>query len=308
MHRFPMSSSPDLVGIGIATRDRWPELEITLTRLRERGFDRLETVVIDDGSRVPMPADFATRFPWVRFVHSPTHRGYIAQRNELARLVAAPMVFSLDDDSHIESGDPIAAAKWLAAAPEVIALAFSIVPGDAPPVPETAASPAPVRFFIGCAHLMKREPFLQLGGYRVELGSYCEEFEFSLRAWKSGFTVFTYPGLVVRHLVSANGRDKARLNRFLTRNDLWIAAWHYPLLSLVLSVLNCLPRQFFYSAHRKHWRAVAAGFLAAFLHFPKVRHRRSPQSLRQFRAWRKRPSPSPANADPTGGAPIEMNR
>ena len=43
------------LGIGITTKDRWDDLEATLTVLSCKGFSALETIVIDDGSLCPAP-------------------------------------------------------------------------------------------------------------------------------------------------------------------------------------------------------------------------------------------------------------
>ena len=54
--------------------------------------------------------------------------------------------------------------QFLESMPDTLGLAFSIVlRSEAPPT--SNRSPAPVRYYIGCAHLLKRELFLQLGAY-----------------------------------------------------------------------------------------------------------------------------------------------
>ena len=279
--------------IGITTRDRWQELERTLKALAAHGLDTCETVVTDDGSTVEMPADFPSRFPWVTFQRSPVSIGYIAQRNCLARQLTAPIYLSLDDDSAPSSGDISLAAKWLTARPDVVALAFCVC-GSEPAMTSSAAlpEPAPVRFFIGCAHLLRREEFLRLGGYREELESYCEEFEFCVRAWTHGRLVMSWPSVVFQHHSSPAGRNLDRLNRLLTRNDLWIAVWHYPWLFVVLSFCHCLPREFRRAHHRQHWRAVVLGFLSALQTLPKIFARRAAQPWSRHLAWRRLPHPT----------------
>ena len=57
------ASGSGQVGIGITTKDRWPDLEATLAELSDKGFSALETIVIDDGSSRPAPASLLKRFP-----------------------------------------------------------------------------------------------------------------------------------------------------------------------------------------------------------------------------------------------------
>ena len=45
-----------VLGIGITTRDRWEDLALTLSILSANGYGGSETIVIDDGSRQPVPA------------------------------------------------------------------------------------------------------------------------------------------------------------------------------------------------------------------------------------------------------------
>ena len=79
-------SSLSNVGIGITTKDRWDDLEATLTVLTGKGFSALETIVIDDGSLCPVPP--ASRaLPWVRFERSDRSYGYVVQRNRLAHIL-----------------------------------------------------------------------------------------------------------------------------------------------------------------------------------------------------------------------------
>ena len=121
------------VGIGITTRDRWPDLAQTLTALSGLRLSGLETVVIDDGSAVPVPDALRLLFPWVTFERSASSQGYIVQRNRLARLLKADYYLSLDDDSFPVAGDLAGAVKFLDHKPEVVGLAFSIVLRDEDP-------------------------------------------------------------------------------------------------------------------------------------------------------------------------------
>jgi GT2 family glycosyltransferase len=280
------------IGIGITTRNRWDDLTETLSRLPPE-LRGCQIVVIDDGSSQPAPRDLASRFPWVQFERSEKSLGLIAQRNRLAQKLSAPFYLSLDDDSYPETGDLNAAVAWLSPRPDVIALAFRIQNGTSV-APEGAdlAPPFPVRFYIGCAHLIRREAFLRLGGYREELEQMCEEFEFAVRAWKHGSSVYAYPGISVRHARSLVNRNAERLNRLLTRNDLWIAAWHYPFAYCVLSFLKRLPSQLLNPTHRKYWRAVLSGYWAALCTLPTLLRKRAPLSWAQQRAWRLLPPPS----------------
>lgn len=282
------------IGIGISTRDRWADLELTLSRLESFGLDWCETVlVIDDGSRQPVSQAMRERFPWVTFERSPESLGYIVQRNRIARMLSTDHYLSLDDDSFFEAGDVAAAAQWLSKAQTVAAVCFSIIPGDTSPVSSFsfAARPSQIRFYIGCAHLVKRGLLLELGGYCEALEHYNEEQQFSLAAARRGYGIYHYPGVIVRHLHSHAGRNHTRAHRLLTRNDLYCAMMYFPFLYLIPSVANCLPRQFCNPAHRHYRKSVVAGFLEAMLTLPRIWKYRAPLSIAQMREWRNHPHP-----------------
>ncbi|HEY0946197.1 MAG TPA: glycosyltransferase [Opitutaceae bacterium] len=277
------------IGIGISTRDRWDDLQLTLARLEQAGMHRCAAVlVIDDGSKQPVTAGLRERFPWVHFERSEESRGYIAQRNRLARELGTTLYLSLDDDSFVESGDIEAAAEWLMQRPDVAAVCFSIIQGaDTVNVDTRTFQPAPIRFYIGCAHLVKRELFLELGGYREALEHLCEEVQFALAAARRDYRIWHYPYVVVRHLRSRAGRDHARAQRLLTRNDLYCAAMYFPWPYFVISALSCLPRKTGHPAHRRYWRFVLAGFVEALAALPRIWTWRDALTWSQMRQWRR---------------------
>jgi glycosyltransferase involved in cell wall biosynthesis len=279
------------LAIGITTKDRWDDLAITLDSLRDNGLHRFETIVIDDGSNKPMPHAFRERFHWVRFQRYESSQGYIAQRNRLAELLTADLYLSLDDDSYPASGAQLdEAAAWLNAKADAAALTFAIrTSSDMTAHPLDQRQPYPVRYYIGCAHMVKRQLFLHLRGYTEALGHYCEETDFALKAWKQGFKVYRYPSLAVIHRQSVIGRNNANLNRLLTRNLIWVSAWRSPYVFLIIELLFRVLRMFRLEAHRRHWHAVLHGYFEALAGLPKVAQFRDPVPLRSYLAWLRNP-------------------
>ena len=60
--RLPMAKSIQ-VGVGITTRDRWDDLAVTLSELKTNGYEDVETIVIDDGSKRPLPPALRAGLP-----------------------------------------------------------------------------------------------------------------------------------------------------------------------------------------------------------------------------------------------------
>jgi Glycosyl transferase family 2 len=277
------------VGIGITTKDRWQDLEATLTVLSCKGFSALETVVIDDGSLRPAPPALLERFPWVRFERSDRSHGLIVQRNRLARMITSAYYLSLDDDSFPAAGDLGKAVQFLEGELDTLGLAFSIVLRDEV-LPSSVRTPAPVRYYIGCGHLLKRELFLRLGGYDENL-HWGEEPEFCLRALHKGYRVYLYPGVVIRHNRSPVARNLSKTARYYIRNEALVGLRYFPFPYSFLRFFNTLPSILRNPEWNGQWVSLIQGWVEALWCSVRWRHLRHPLPLEQFRAWKKLPLP-----------------
>jgi len=280
------------VGIGITTRDRWDDLAVTLTELRNNGYENAETIVIDDGSEKPLPPVFRSTFPKVRFERAERSLGLVVQRNCLAQMLSSTYYLSLDDDSYPVAGDISDAVSWLENHPSVAALALNVVQGnESIPRVETLGEPFPVRYFIGCAHLLRRKQFLELGGYLERLHYFGEEIDYCLKALLQGSSTYAYPAVVIRHKRSVQARNSAKAARYYIRNEAIVGLLYFPSPFSILRAVNCLR----ILRHRKwnlHWGSLLLGWVEAFVLAIGWRSLRRPLSVAQFRAWKKLPLPT----------------
>jgi GT2 family glycosyltransferase len=279
------------VGIGITTKDRWDDLAVTLTELRNKGYEDAETIVIDDGSQQPLPSALRSTFPKVRFERADRSVGLVAQRNRLARMLGSTYYLSLDDDSFPVAGDISDAVDWLENHPSVAALALHIVNRDESiPPAETIGEPFPVRYFIGCAHLLRRKQFLDLGGYLERLHYFAEENDFCLKALLQGSSTYAYPAVVVRHNRTAVARNSAKAARYYIRNEAIVGLLYFPFPFSILRAVSCL-RIFRNPRWNPHANSLLLGWLEALVCAISWRNLRRPLSMAQFRAWKKLPLP-----------------
>jgi len=279
------------VGIGITTRDRWDDLAVTLSELRRNGYGDAETVVIDDGSNKPVRPELRAAFPKVRFERTDRSLGYVVQRNRLAQMLTSTYYLSLDDDSFPVAGNINEAVIWLENHPSVAALALHIVRArESIPPAETLGEPFPVRYYIGCAHLLRREQFLKLGGYLDCLHYLGEEVDFCLKALLHGCSTYAYPGVVIRHNRTLVARNLAKASRYYIRNQAIIGMLYFPFPFFILRVINCL-LLLRNPTWNLHPGSLLVGWLEAFVCAIKWRRLRRPLSLSQFRAWRRLPLP-----------------
>ena len=87
--------------------------------------------------------------------------------------------------------------------------------------------------FIGFAHLLRRDAFLSLGGYRESFEFYGEEKDFCLRLIEAGYRTVYLPDALVIHEPDQAGRSRQRYLRYVTRNDCLTALYNEPLSRLV---------------------------------------------------------------------------
>lgn len=222
------------VGVVIATRDRRDSLLRTLGQLAALP-EQPPLVVVDNASGDGTAAAVSAAFPQVRLFELERNLG-AAARNLGAAQLATPFVAFSDDDSWWRPGALAAAARTLRRHPEVGLLAARILvgaEGRLDPVSalmEGAAAeglPGPrVSGFLACGAVVRRGPFLRLGGFceRFLIGAEEELLAIDLR--RAGWELCYAPEVVAIHCPDGGARrDRGWLAR---RNALWTAWMRAP--------------------------------------------------------------------------------
>lgn len=279
------------VGISIATRNRWADVEKTLTMIARRSeLGGCPVIVVDDGSAQPAPAGLSERHPGVEFRASGRSLGASAQRTRIAQLMKTDFILQLDDDSYPVEGSVSEAISFMEARPEIAALALNVAMGDMPhPLIDRNEAPYEVELFIGCGVLFRREVFLSLGGFSSALGYYFEEHHFCAHAFREGRHTYVFPSLVVRHEKSLRARSTARIAYYKGRNRVLLALWHYPLRVVPLRLATSLPGTLAL-VRLRDYPAAFAGFAVGLFDGIRMLDRRRPLTYRQYRHWRALPS------------------
>jgi GT2 family glycosyltransferase len=285
------------ISIGITTRDRIASLRACLASiLATLGTDH-DVIVFDDGSAVPVEGQLdadAARLG-VRVIRDDAGPGYIVGRNRMVRAARHDVVLLLDDDAFVLSAGAVeSAATVLEADPRAAAVAFAQAERDGKPWPEAmqpgrgrAASIVPS--FIGFAHLLRRDVFLALGGYRESFVVYGEEKEFCRRLLAAGHHVVYLPDALVAHVQDPASRDARRHTRYTIRNDCLMSLYNDP-----WPMVACaLPLQLW--RYRRRRAGLPGGdpggvrwlFDELRRAWPGVRRARRPSSWRTVRRWRE---------------------
>jgi GT2 family glycosyltransferase len=213
--------------VGITSRERPLALIRCLESMSALAHLSPEVLVFDDGSPVPVAEQLAAHsFPVpYRIIRDDRAPGNIVGRNRLMREASAPRVLLLDDDAALlDNGAVDRALKVMEGDPQAAAIAFAQAersgqPWDAAMQPSRSRESCVIPAYIGFAHLLRRDVFLELGGYRESFVFYGEEKDYCLRLIEAGYRTVYLPDALVVHEPDPGGRSKQRYLRYVTRND-----------------------------------------------------------------------------------------
>jgi len=226
------------------------------------------------------------------------------------RLASSDVVLLLDDDACLLDGSAVArAVRLIRRDPTVAAVAFAQANADGAPWPETmqparAPYPCVVPAYIGFAHLVRRDVFLRLRGYRRTFFYHGEEKEYCLRLLDAGYRVVYLPDARVAHLPDPSGRSARDYIRYVIRNDCLTALYNDPWWRLVWT----LPGRLVLYFRMRHGLRVTdpGGFVWVIRELvrllPSVVPDRRPLDARTFRRWRELRAAPPYEAP--GVAPL----
>jgi GT2 family glycosyltransferase len=236
--------SPTGCDVVVATRDRRDELLQTLCRLRSL-VDVSRIIVVDNGSSDGTAHAVRTAFADVTVIEAMTNLG-AAARNVGVEESSSPIVAFSDDDSWWEPGALSRAVRLFHRYPRMAVLAARILLSGqledrvcaemaASPLPDRVGLPGPSLLgFVACGAVVRKEAFLEAGGFHPRLGLGSEEELLALDLARNGWGIGYVPEVVAHHSPSS-ARDRDGRRRLSARNSLW-SAW------LRLSLLGALRR------------------------------------------------------------------
>jgi glycosyltransferase involved in cell wall biosynthesis len=218
------------VSIVITTRNRKEELRIALSSALGQTAHP-EVVVIDDGSTDGTAEMVRANFASVRLECFETSQGYIVQRNRGAHLAKGRILFSIDDDAEFSTPHIVEQTLRDFDHPRIGAIAIPYLEpkkdNQGPHLPPDDRATWVTGAFIGSAHAVRRNVFLQLGGYREKLVHQGEERDFCLRMLNAGYVTRLGRADLIHHMESPR-RDFRRMDFYGRRNDILFAWQNVP--------------------------------------------------------------------------------
>lgn len=197
------------------TRNRCGVLAETLTRLAalpDRGF---EVVVVDNGSTDDTVA-VVRCYPGVRLIQLGENRA-AAARNLGAEAARGNLLLMLDDDSWPEPGTIARAMALFTQRLDLGAAACRVRLVDPPHRHDAGGVPG---LIFNCGGFVRREAFLEVGGYPADYEYYAEEYVLCCRLWQRGWRVEPRGDLPVWHRRVTVNRDNNNMLRLLVRNNI----------------------------------------------------------------------------------------
>jgi GT2 family glycosyltransferase len=204
--------------------------------------DQLEVIVVDNASSDRTPETVTNRYPNVRVIQLDTNTGFAPACDRGAQEAAGDYVAFLNNDAVVspdwltalldalhagEDGTVCAASRILSrdgedteysgASSNLFGAGRPESVSGWPDLPAPPTTGTPILFASGGAMLIRRDTFLEVGGFDPSYFAYFEDVDLGWRLWVLGYRVVYAPTAVVRHIGGATGK-RAGIHR---RYTLW---------------------------------------------------------------------------------------
>ena len=285
-------NNPDAasVSVMITSHNRCTDLRRTLDRLSEMDPPPGEILVTLDGCTDGSASMIAELHPMIAVFETNSREGSIPNRDKMLRQATGALVMSLDDDSYPSEDDAIRLiSNQFQKDSRLAVLWFPQRSEEFPDSLQTKdfGSSLHTATFSSSGAVIRREIFLELGGYPVFFGHAYEEPDFGLRCVAAGWHVRYETTLTVRHHYSRANRNELRFHHLHSRNEQWSiwmrCPWPYwPFISLRRAA-----GQFLYACKRgPGWMVREPAWWAAALRgFPNAWRNRQPVPWTAYRRW-----------------------
>jgi N-acetylglucosaminyl-diphospho-decaprenol L-rhamnosyltransferase len=209
-----------LVSLIVVTYNSAPLLPDFFAALATTKYAPYEVLVVDNASQDGTPQVLANNYPAARLLANCENLGFGRACNQGARAARGELLVFLNPDVFVTPNWLASLARRSAEHPDAaIICPTTLYPGQpAPaasaPVEESAAVP-------GCAMLMRRAAWQELGGFDERMFLYWEDTELCWRAWLLGWRVLVDLEALVYHERGGSGGGGQRWDAEQIKNGLY---------------------------------------------------------------------------------------
>ncbi|MBW0001644.1 MAG: glycosyltransferase family 2 protein [Verrucomicrobia bacterium] len=272
----------------IPTRNRKELLRRVLHALQAQTV-RSEIICVDDGSTDGTAAMLGAEFPQVRTLRREVSRGPAAARNAGARAATGEFLLTLDDDCVLTTTDAIERTLELFDRPEIagVTLPFVNVRLDrriTTAAPQAGGTFVTTDYYAGMV-ILRRDNFLQAGGYREPFFMHHEEADLAIRLLdKRRFIRNGFQALIDHH--ESPVRDRLKLWRLGAQNAVLFAIYNVPWPWFPIHLGSTIVKTLVYAWRRDGAVPVVQGFCAAIPIARRTLGLRAPVRSRTYLAFR----------------------
>ena len=211
----------------LPTHNRHAPLQRTLEAIAALSVDAhesiggAEVIVVDNASDPPAKLPSSLRNGLLlRMLRRETNQG-TAARNFGVEQARGEWIVMLDDDSHPLDANHVELLSEIE--DDVAAIGADIFLPDG----SREAGGLP-EVFIGCGVAIRRNAFLEAGGYDAAFDYYAEEYDLCAKLMLHGWRIVHDQRFRVLHEKISAGRDMNRIIHRLVRNNCWVAQRYAP--------------------------------------------------------------------------------
>ncbi|MBC7772129.1 MAG: glycosyltransferase family 2 protein [Pyrinomonadaceae bacterium] len=265
-----------MISYVIPTHNRPGELQRTLEAIGSLPRHSAEVIIVDNASSVPpsAPMSLSNGLP-VNLILRGTNEGAAARNHGvLASDPGSDWIVMLDDDSNPVDAEFIGALADqpgdVAAVAAEIMLSGGAGAESARSARESGGLP---EVFIGCGVAIRRDAFIDAGGYDSSFNYYAEEYDLAAKLLLAGQRVVLDRRFRVMHHKVSAGRDMNVILRRLVRNNGWVMQRYAPPHQRRLEIRRIVKRYGSIASKEHALVGYAAGF-AELLSTLRTQHRR----------------------------------
>lgn len=310
MNKLTKTMSPN-VSIIIPSYNGWGVLEECLTSLSNVAYrtDKIETIIVDDGSTDNTAREIRKRFRNVKLLRNSTRLGFVRSIEAGVNSSRGTVLVFLNNDMRVEAGWLRALVGALSPAEGVVcscshilnwdgsrvqlagrdidAFALGHVTGQVPSTLFTTNS-GPVLFAPGSSMAVLRRVYSQLSGFDPDYTMYHVDVDFGWRLWTRGYKVKYCKESVVYHrggstLLSLDSSSREEISIHHIRNMLYTV-----IKDSDAQTLNLLPAILAFIEHnmmrRMEFKTVARSIVEVGLNLRELLVKRSKIQLKRIKS------------------------